>query len=220
MKKCQGITELFWSTLSEDQRLAWKFASRATGLLMALLMALLVAKTGNIFVDWGLTAVTALFLMIAIETQRSYSKLSPRLRKANIRILMFLGSWGIAFAGIAYFSQAAFLASIKVFADEVVPALGRHRHILFTYILLIIFASCVPIAVIRTVRQLKIEQLIYHMPREGLKDIFIRRHFKADSFATFACIELGILMVCTLYISVVVTLAKSFLLIVRTLSGV
>jgi hypothetical protein len=215
MKRCHGITEPFWTALSEDRRLIWKYASRGIGLLLALL----VAKTGNAWFDWSLSALTAIFLMIAIETQRSYSKYSPRWRKANIRLLIFLGSWGIAFIGIAYFSQAAFIASVRVFVDDVGPALGRRHDALFPSVLLAMFAIATPIAVIRVVRQLSIEQLIYHLPRQGLKNLFMRRPHKATSFATFAGIELALLAVCLMYASTVAMLAKSFMLIVGTASA-
>ena len=215
MKRCYGMTEPFWSTLSEDRRLIWKYASRGIGLLLALL----VVKTGNAGFDWSLSALTAIFLMIAIETQRSYSRYSPRWRKANIRLLIFLGRWGIAFIGIAYFSQAAFIAGVKVFADDVGPALSRHHHVLFPFVVLSMFAIATPVAVIRTVRQLGIEQLIYHLPQQGLKNLFIRKPYKATSFATFACIELALLAVCLMYASTVAMLAKSLMLIVGTLSA-
>lgn len=219
MKKCYGITEPFWSSLSEDHRLVWKYVSRSIGLVAALLMALLVLKTGNIFIDWALTAATTVFLMIAVETQRSYSKLSPRMRKANIRLLIFLGSWGIAFIGIAYFSQAAFVASARVLAQDVLPAVGRSRHAIFSLGFLAISIACVPIAVIRVIRQLSIEELIYHLPQRGLKDFFIRRPYKATSFAMFAYTELMFMMICLVYTSAMVTLIKSFLFLVATFSG-
>lgn len=215
MKRCHGITEPYWADLPEDRRLIWKYTSRGIGLLLALL----VAKTGNAYFDRSLSALTAIFLMIAIETQRSYSKYSPRWRKANIRLLIFLGSWGIAFIGIAYFSQAAFIASVKVFVDEVEPALRRDQHALVPYVLVPMFAIATPIAVIRVIRQLSIEQLIYHLPRQGLKNLFIRRPYKATSFAPFAYIELALLTVCLMYASTVAMLAKSFMLIVGTLSA-
>lgn len=215
MKRCHGITEPFWAALPEDRRLIWKYTSRG----IALLLALLVARTGNSWFDWSLSTLTAIFLMIAIETQRSYSKYSPRWRKANIRLLIFLGSWGIAFIGIAYFSQAAFIATVKVFADEVGPALGRGHHVLVPYVLIVMFAIATPVAVIRVIRQLSIEQLIYHLPRQGLKNLFIRRPYKATSFATFACVELALLMVCLMYASTAAMLAKNVMLIVGTLSA-
>lgn len=210
MKRCQGITEAFWSAMSEDHRLAWKYASRIIGLIAALL----VAKTGNVYVDGILTAVTAIFLMIAIETQRSYSKLGPRLRKASIRVLIFLGSWGIAFVGIAYFSQAAVIASARIVVDEMFSVLGQDQPALLSYICFALFVIAVPVAVNRVLRQLSIEQLIYHVPRQALKNLFIRRPQKAASFPMFACIELALLIVCLMYVSVVAALVKSFLSIV------
>jgi hypothetical protein len=219
MRRCQGITEPYWSSLSEDHRLVWKYASRAIGLLMGLLMAHSVANTGNIYLDWGLTAVAAIFLMIAIETQRSYSKFSPRLRKANTRALIFLGSWGVAFIGIIHLSQTAFITSVKVFVDEVWPVLGQNHHILVPYVFVAIFAISVPIAIIKVVRQLSIEQLIYYMPRKGLKNIFIRRPYRATSFSMFAYVELTLLMVCFMYTAAVLMLVQNFLFLINMLSG-
>jgi hypothetical protein len=211
MKKCQGITEHFWSNLSEDRRLAWKYSTRLVGLLLALL----VTKTGNPYVDWCLPAATAIFLMIAIETQRSYSKLSPRLRKANIRLLVFLGSWAVAFLGIVYFSQSAFVASAQVFADQMRPLLKRDYPPLLTSIMLAVFAGAILIAVIRVLRQLNIEQLIYHLPRQGLINLFVKKPFRATSFGAFAYVELALLMVCLMYASAAAALIKCLIAIVN-----
>lgn len=211
MKRSQGITQAFWESLSEDRKLAWKYTSRMIGLLLASL----VTKTGNAYIDWVLPALTAIFFMIAIETQRSYSKLSPRLRKANVRVLVFMGSWGIALAGIVYFSQAAFIASVQVFFEQVRPALDRGRPAVPSYVMPILFALAAPVAIIRVLRQLGVEQLIYHLPRHGLKEFFIRRRFRVTSFAMFAHVELSLLMVCLIYASVVAELAKSLVLIVN-----
>lgn len=219
MKKCYGITEPFWEKFPEDHRLGWKYLSRSIGLMMALLMTVLVVKTGSVYADWALTVVTATVLAIAIETQRSYSKLSPRLRKTNVRVLICLGRWGVAFIGIAYFSQTAFIACLKVLAQDVLPAMGRSRYILSAYLFFGISVVCAPIAVIRAVRQLSIEKLIYDLPYEGLKNIFIKRPYKATSFEIFAAFELTVMIVCVLYSSVVIILVKSLLAIVSAFSS-
>ncbi|TWI69117.1 hypothetical protein IP91_00183 [Pseudoduganella lurida] len=218
IKKCHGITESFWQNFPEDNKLGWKYLSRAIGLVMALLMTVLVVKTGNIYVDWVLSVATAIVVAIATETQRSYSKLSPRLRKANVRVLISLGSWGVAFIGIAYFAQTALIACLKVFADDVLPAVSRNRNLLSACLFLGTSIACAPIAVIRVIRQLGIEQMIFYLPKEGLKNIFIKRPYKANSFATFAYFELTLMLVCLMYSSVVVMLVKSCMAIVAALS--
>ena len=57
MKKCLGLTEFVWATLGEEKRIAWKYFAR----VVALVGAFFVAKTGNIYFDTALGAMTALF---------------------------------------------------------------------------------------------------------------------------------------------------------------
>lgn len=106
MNKSYGTTQFAWESLKEDQRLSWKIFSRG----VAILASFFVTKTGNTYFDWPLTIITAFFLLTIIETQRAYTKLSPRYRKLFIRIAITLGSWGIAILGAAWFSQASLVA--------------------------------------------------------------------------------------------------------------
>lgn len=207
MRRCLGITEPFWTTLSEDQRIIWKFSSRAIGIALALL----VVKTGRPYLDWCIATVTAIFFMIAIETQRSYSKLNPRLRKACIRVIIFMGTWGIAVLGIAYFSQAVLLACAQVFANEISPNIGPDGSRPSAYILVLAFLFAMPVAIIRVFRQLRITELIYHLPRQGLKNLFMHRLHKATSFSTFAHAELVLMLICLMYASVVAAMTDAWM---------
>lgn len=204
MRKCQGITEPCWSSLSEDQRVSWKYFSR----IVAVVGAFFVTKTGSPYVDWPLVALTAIFLVIVIETQRSYSRLSPKFRKRSVRIAIFLGSWGITILGVAMFSQVGLVSAATVLSNEVLPSLHKSTDPLVQAIMVGGFLVAVPIALIRSFRQLHFEELIYTLPRNGLKRLLVFKQPKATSFPVFAYMELSTLLVCLVYASSVAEIAK------------
>lgn len=100
MKRCVGITESYWSVLDEDRRIFWKVFCR----ILLICAALFVKKTGVQYFDWLVGAATALLSMLVIESQRSYRRYSPKIRKNIIRIVIFLGSWSVALLGVTIFS--------------------------------------------------------------------------------------------------------------------
>nr|WP_315231226.1 hypothetical protein [uncultured Albidiferax sp.] len=202
MHKSVGLTEIVWSSLSEDQRLAWKYFSRA----IAAIGAFFVVKTGNIYFDWALGIATTTFLVIAVETQRSYSKLRPRFRKGSIRVAMALGTWGVSLLGSAMFMQAGLAASATVFSSDVGPHLSSTRSSLSQIVLLVAFVVAVPVAMINVFRQLRIAELIFHLPRQGLKQLFVRREPKVVTFPQFAHMELSVLAACLIYASSVASI--------------
>jgi len=204
MRKCQGITEPCWASLSEDHRVSWKYFSR----IVAIIGAFFVTKTGNPYIDWSLVAITAIFLVIVIETQRSYSRLSLKFRKRSVRVAISLGSWGITVLGIAMFSQAGLVSAATVLSNEVIPSLNRSSDLLAQVIIVGTFLVAVPIALIRSFRQLRFEELIYTLPRNGLKQLLVFKQPKATSFPLFACMELSALLVCLVYASSVAEIAK------------
>ena len=169
MRKCQGITESCWSSLSEDHRTSWKYFSR----IVAIIGAFFVTKTGNSYIDWSLVVLTAMFLVIVIETQRSYSRLSPKFRKNSVRVAISLGSWGVTVLGVAMFSQAGLISAATVLSNEVLPSLNRSSDPWAQVIIVGAFLVAAPIALIRSFRQLRFEELIYTLPRNGLKQLFI-----------------------------------------------
>lgn len=205
MRKCLGVTEPCWSSLSEEHRTSWKYFSRS----IALIGALFVTKTGNIYIDWTIAAFTAAFLMIVIETQRSYSKLKPLYRRRCIRIAISLGSCGVAVFGAAIFAHASIAAAATVFSSEVMPALNSNSAPLVKILTFGIFFVTFPIAVLRSLRQLRFEELIYHLPRNGLKQLLVYKQPKATSFPMFAHMELSALLVCLVYASSVADLVKT-----------
>lgn len=212
MRKCQGITEPCWSSLSEDQRVSWKYFSR----IVAIIGAFFVAKTGNPYIDWSLVALTAIFLVIVIETQRSYSRLSPIFRKRSVRVAISLGSWGITVLGIAMFSQVSLISATAVLSNEILPSLNRSSNSLTQAIIVGTFLVAVPIAMIRSFRQLRFEELIYTLPRNGLKQLLILKQPKATSFPLFAYMELSALLACLVYASSVAEIAKVVMSLFKT----
>ncbi|WP_148280239.1 hypothetical protein [Rubrivivax gelatinosus] len=199
--------------MSEDKRFSWKVLSRA----VALVGAFFVTKTGVAYFDWALTVVTAFFLLIFIESQRSYSKLPPVYRKRSVRIAVVLGSWGVTLLGLAFFLQVALVSSASVFSKNVVPGLDKSASLLQA-LSVVLFLVAVPFAVIRVFRNLQFEELIYQLPRQGLKQLLVFKEPKVTSFAQFAFLELSILLVCLLYASSVANIAGGFFKLFAALS--
>ena len=204
MQKSQGITENCWSSLTEDKRIAWKYFSR----LVAIVASFFVTKTGNAYFDWAVFAITAIFFLIVIETQRSYSKITPQFRKQSIRVAIFLGSWSVAVFGIAIFAQVALVAVVGVLSTEVTPILNQNSNAGVKLVVWSSFLVAMYISIIRTFRELRFEELIYDLPRNGLKHLLIYKQPKATTFALFAFMELSTLLVCLFYSSSVAEIAK------------
>lgn len=211
MRRCLGITEPCWTSLSEEQRTSWKYFSR----FLALIGALFVTKTGTAYIDWTIGAFTAAFLMIVIETQRSYSKLKPMYRKRCIRIAISLGSWSVAVFGAALFAHASIASAATVFSSDVLPALNHGSDPAVKVITVAMFLVAFPVAVLRSLRQLRVEELIYHLPHRGLKQLLVFKQPKATSFPVFAYMELVTLLVCLMYASSVANLVKVTMSLVR-----
>jgi len=155
-----------------------------------------------------LVALTAIFLVIVIETQRSYSRLSPKFRKRSVRVAISLGSWGVTVVGVAIFSEAGLVSATTVLSNEVLPLLNRSSNPLAQVIIVGAFLVAVPVALIRSFRQLRFEELIYTLPRNGLKQLLIFKQPKATSFPLFAYMELSATLVCLVYASSVAEIAK------------
>jgi hypothetical protein len=197
VRKIQGITEPFWLTLSEDQKLLWKYSSR----IVALGCAFFVIKTGNPYIDWVLATIAAIFLLIVIETQRSYTKLSPKLRKRSIRAAIFLGSWGVTVLGILIFSQIGLFSAASVLLAQVMPTINKGIDPLLEFLVVSAFLIAIPIAIIRFFREQHIEYIIYTLPHTQLKKALLLKEPKATSLYSFAVIEISVLVVCCVYVS-------------------
>ncbi|MGV8900308.1 MAG: hypothetical protein ACOH2B_13840 [Burkholderiaceae bacterium] len=197
--------------LSEEHRTNWKYFSR----FIAFIGAIFATKTGNLYIDSIIVAFTAAFLVIVIETQRTYSKLKPSYRKRCIRIAMSLGSWGVAVFGAAIFAHASIASAASVFSSEVMPALNNGSDPLVKLLTFAVFLVAFPVAVLRSFRELCFEELIYRLPRNGLKQLLVYKRPKAMSFPMFAYMEMSALLVCLVYASSVAELVNTTMTIVR-----
>lgn len=178
-----------------------------------MIAAWFVLKTGCKGFDWIASAFTAILPTLAIESQRSYRKFSPKVRKLIVRTIIFLGSWGIAFLGVACIVQAGIVAIGTTFSTGVLPGLKNSKSELFSIIFIGIFVVASLIAIIRAVRQLNFEELIFRLPRAKLSELLIQRKFVASTFPLFAYFELSTLLAGFAYASLAAGLAKPFLLI-------
>ena len=206
MSRISGITEPCWATLPEDKRLFWKFFSRGVGLLAACF----ISKTDYPIIDWSLTALTAVFLLLVIETQRSYSRFSPRLRKNCVRAAILMGSGAIAIFGIALIAQVGAGIILTAFKDMFVNPKAQQASELAQVITVAVFVIASSTAIMRVTRQVGIEELIYRLPLSGLKKLFIHDRPKTTSLPMFAYFELSILLVAFVYASSVANLVRTF----------
>jgi hypothetical protein len=203
-----GVTEEYWGALNEDDRFKWKLFSRA----LTFASALVVAKTGFWYVDWTLAAIAALLLMLLIESQRSYKKYSPRLRKQIVRVFISLGSWCLAILGIAYFIQVGLVSIANVFVSMIGSVRSVANNKIGFLVFVAVFAVCGFIAMVRVFKDLAFEELIYHLPRQQLKRLLVYKLFKANCFALFAWFEIIVTLVGFLYVNTAAEIFKLFVL--------
>lgn len=87
-----GITEACWNSMTEDEKLAYKFIFRMT----LFLPVYAIEKVGVEFIDLGFTIACYIFTMLLIEVNRSYSKFKHPLslwsRKAPSFLLSLFSS--------------------------------------------------------------------------------------------------------------------------------
>jgi hypothetical protein len=195
--KTLGITESYWTNLNEDKKLKWKIFSR----LITMIAALAVTKSGIVILDWCIAVIATFLSIFLIETQRTYTRYSIEFRKTLIRISIALGSWCAVFLGIIYFSQIAILAMASTFSSmpDITTNTKYPELTLSVYLTVFFFASIY--GILKVFRDLKIEELIYHIPRSQLKKFLIQRKFKAENFYSFAYFELSVIAIALLYSS-------------------
>jgi len=211
VRKLTGITENYWNELHEDKRLFWKLLTRTLGLFSGII----VTKTGITSIDWILGSFATLFPMLVIESQRSYKKFSPKLRKSIVRLCIFLGSWSIALLGIAFFTQIGFVVVVGQLGSVHLPRIEglSSEFIDFTY--LTFFVVMPSIAVLKTFRETEFEKLIYHLPNDGLRKLLIYRPFDANNLFLFAYFELVVMGVCYMYSSTVAATTTAFITVLN-----
>ncbi|KHM46727.1 hypothetical protein PL71_14475 [Pseudoalteromonas distincta] len=207
MKKSKGLTEKIWSSIDEDKKIKWRFFSVVT----AVIGVLLIEKSGNEYFDWFLKLLTTIFLFAVIHTQRSYSKITPKLRKFNTKVAIILGTWAIVVFGLAIYLQVIIVVSAQVFLHETENMMNQGLSQYYQITLLIVFLVVIPIATINTYKSLKINDLIFHLPKAGLFKLLARREPKASTFIEFAYLELAAIILCLIYFSSIAVVARSFI---------
>lgn len=205
MNRIAGVTEEYWSALNEDHRFKWKLFNRA----ITFAGALIVTKTGLNYADWVLAAVAALLPMLLIESQRSYRRFSSRLRKQIIRVFLSLGTWCLVVLGMAFFIQVGLISTVNVFISMVGSSQAAVDKV-SPLALVLIFAVCGVVAMVRVFKELGFWELIYHLPRRQLKKLLVYKIFKADCFALFAWFEITVILVGFLYVNTAAEIFKLF----------
>ncbi|WP_148051209.1 hypothetical protein [Pseudomonas brassicacearum] len=213
MNRIVGVTEEYWGALDEDNRFKWKLFNRA----ITFAGALIVTKTGLNYVDWVLAAVATLLPMLLIESQRSYRRFSSWLRKQIVRVFILLGTWCLVVLGMAYFIQVGLISIVSVFISMVGSSRFVADNKISPIVLVLIFAVCGVVAMVRVFKELGFWELIYHLPRQQLKKLLVYKVFKADCFALFAWFEIMVILVGFLYVNTAVEIFKLFVIMFDTI---
>lgn len=210
-RKKFGITENYWISLNEDQKLKWKLFSR----IITFIGTLAVTKTGVYSIDCIITVISTACSFLLIESQRSYTRYSVGMRKRLVRLSILLGSWCVVFIGVIYFSQAAIFSLAATFSSMPFPRNDERYRELKNVLYLVVFACTGAYATIKIFRQLKFEELIYNLPRQQMKKLLIHKEFELKGFLGFAYFEVGAILMTICYSAVTASLVSGILALVH-----
>lgn len=209
MRNRSGVTEAYWASMNEDKRFMWKLFTRC----LAVVFAWFVSKTGVKTIDWFVSGFTALLPMLVIESQRSYRKFSPKIRKILAKTIIFIGSWGTAILGIAYLAEMGVAAIANTLVSSGFSHTKRPISDFQAIVITCTFFLACLMAIIRVMRNLQIEELVFHLPRKALAALLVRRDFIASDFQKFSYFEVMTLFSGFCYASVVAEIAKPIFLL-------
>lgn len=197
----KGITEEFWSkTVSDDAKMLWRVGSRG----VTFLAALLLPKTGLQVLDIVVAVLTALIPLLVIETHRAYSKFSPGFLTRVIKVCVNGTSIALACLGLVVY--AAIVAPVvsgvgKMFFMEYSRTFNAHEPAAQVRYWLFFGATvfAVVFAVLKNFRELKIVELVYHLPRAQVERLMKARPLRASNWLEFAGFELCVLIASFFY---------------------
>ncbi|MCO7573808.1 hypothetical protein NJH78_27825 [Pseudomonas chlororaphis] len=198
----KGITEEFWSKgVTDDAKMMWRVGSRG----VTFLAALLLPKTGFKVVDIAVGVLTMLIPLLVIETQRAYSKFSPGFLAWVVRISVFASGVAMASLGLVIYAwvvgPVVSVVGLTFFQQAV--SLGGHGNkgvALFVFWCIAIFTAMGVIhAVIKQFREMKIFELVYHLPRNRMEWLMQGRPLRASDWPMFVWFELCVLITSFLY---------------------
>lgn len=198
----KGITEEFWSKgVTDDAKMMWRVGSRG----VTFLAALLLPKTGFKVVDIAVGVLTMLIPLLVIETQRAYSKFSPGFLAWVIRISVFASGVAMASLGlVVYFGVVMPLVSavgMLFFQQSASLQVQGHRGMeqVGFWWMAAVTGFAVMYAVVKNFRETKVFEIVYHLPRNGVRQLMQERPLRASDWPMFVWFELCVLIVSFLY---------------------
>jgi hypothetical protein len=202
----RGITEDYWGLMSEDRKLGWELFTRS----LAIVAAWFVVKTGVTAIDCVIAAFAGFTPLFVIRSQRSFRKYSKSVRKRLLGVIVFLGGTGAAVLGLLYFGIALLSSVVQTYATEVAPF--RHRaDPLVANIMLGLLLFTAPVAGVKAWRSLRMSELVFDLPKRSLKRLVLQRKYVADTFVSFAHVELSAQFAGFAYASICAQIIKVYL---------
>ncbi|QEN50992.1 hypothetical protein CLA18_14315 [Pseudomonas protegens] len=198
----KGITEEFWSKgVTDDAKMMWRVGSRG----VTFLAALLLPKTGFKVVDIAVGVLTMLIPLLVIETQRAYSKFSPGFLAWVIRISVFASGVAMASLGlVVYFGVVMPLVSavgMHFFQQSAsLQSQGQSGvELIGFWWMAAVTGFAVVYAVFKNFRETKVFEIVYHLPRNGVRQLMQERPLRASNWPMFVWFELCVLIASFFY---------------------
>ncbi|KXU89826.1 hypothetical protein CI15_06475 [Paraburkholderia monticola] len=202
----RGITEDYWSLMSEDRKFGWELFTRS----LAIVAAWFVVKTDITAIDCVIAAFAGFTPLFIIRSQRSFRRYSKNVRKRLLGVIVLLGGTGAAVLGLLYFGIALLSSVAQTYATEVAPF--RHRaDPLMANIMFALLLFTAPVAGVKTWRSLRMSELVFDLPKRSLKRLVLQRKYVADTFVTFAHFELSAQVAGFAYASTCAQIIKVYL---------
>lgn len=207
-----GITEQYWTSLTQDEQFYWKFLTRT----VTMGASFFIAKTGVDVLDKIIMVFTAILRMLIVEGQRAHTRLSARLSKRLLRVGLSMATIGVVLVGGVYFSIAIVNALSHTYQS--VAHLKYSNNCTAVVMIGMVFVAT-PIAAWRVFRGTQYWELIYTVPRQQLVKLLVGRRYKALNGFEFCRFELSVIFLCLMYAHVLALCVTPFVQVAKVLIG-
>jgi len=203
-----GVTEKVWNSTSVEKKLQWKFFLLA----VSFLCAPFTCRSNEPIVNWTVAAFAILASQLVVETQRCLTKIeNSRFRKGLLLSQVAAGIYAIIALGTIFFGGIFYHFTKGIFPFFVeMSEIGMYG--LPTTVVIAFVAIALGVGIFRAATDLPFKEMLYYLPRSGLRHILLRRRFVADSFIELFAFEVGVNFVIFYYIGTLTHVVRALYL--------
>jgi hypothetical protein len=191
-----GVTEKVWNSTYTEKKLLWKFFL----LVVSFLCAPFICRSNDPIINWTVAAIAILSSQMVIETQRHFTEIKNlKFRKRLLLSQVAVGIYAIIGLGIILFGGIFYYFAKGVFPPFIemaeVGMFGLPMTIIITFL-----AITLGVAIFRVTTDLPLKEILFYLPRSGLKSLLVQRRFIAGSFIELIAFEAGVHFVIFYYL--------------------